>query len=608
MDGFQQSITTSRSRRANFRCSAVRAPTLHTPILQNQCDWRTGSLPRNWSFPGREIPTKQCIRRIGIRSLGVGGEKRSISLEKRIAGQDDDRPWRPFTPNRSARAGLKLTDLFELYLRDLGSTVIHKTKGLLKLDDIYVYPDCTVRTMTANEPLELKGDAIFQYVAKTSKILFQGAASHGRAALAKVLFRQLYNNHFVLPLLLDAKGLKIASDKKVTNHLWNLAEAQYGTSSSESYRTLKADQRVLIIDDWHQSLLNGEGRRAFLEVASQYFGKIVLFTDDLYQVQEIADKSTEVMIEFEHVVIQQLSHFQRGRLVDKWLMLGREHTATPLSLARETEETEKYLQSVIGKNTLPSLPFIILCILQVKQEEKPESPEAGSYGYLYEVLVTKALNSTVSRKPQLEKKYVFLSLLAYRMFKEKQASLSNDAVRRLAEEYAESFQVDVDVDSMLTDLTKGRVLDNSRGNFSFVHPHLFHYFVARYYKENLGREHGDKLRDELFTMVDNISWNRDSTVLMFVLYFARDSARLVDKLVTNAGRIYQDQAQATLDKEVDFLSGDEEAPEEIELPEEVNLEENRAQRRNYRDEIVRTHPQGEEDGYEYSENLSDSRN
>lgn len=519
--------------------------------------------------------------------------------------QDAEQVWRPFSVNRSARTGIKLADKFEAFLGELGPTVTHKIKGPLKLDDIYVYLDFSVRIPGSKDSLEVKGDAIIQHVIKTSRVAFQGPAYSGKTTLAKVLFKRLYNYHSLLPLLLDAKGLKAYSDRKVVPLLESLVQHQYGATSSEPYRTASISRKVLIVDDWHYSDLDAEGRRQFLGVVSQHFGKVILFTDDIYQIQELAENSTEVMLQFDHAIIQPFSHVQRGETVDKWVKLGREHTGSAKELTREIEDTEKYLQSVIGKNTLPSLPFIVLCILQVKQEEKPESPEAGSYGYLYDVLVTQALSSSVSKKPQLEKKYVFLSLLAYRLFQEKLENLSTEAVRNLAQDYAESFQVEVDIDAMLNDLETGRVLEKVDGNYSFAHAHLFHFFVARYYKDNLGREGGDKLRDELFKLVDNLLSQRDSTVLMFVLYFARDSARLIDRLVANAARIYQDQPAATLDNDVDFLGHEQLGTPQFELPTEVNVEGNRNERRRLQDEFAKMRAETEEAEYGYSEGLTD---
>jgi hypothetical protein len=313
-----------------------------------------------------------------------------------------------------------------------------------------------------------------------------------------------------------------------------------------------------------------------------------------------------MMFEFDHATIQPLSHTRRGLFIDRWVALGREHTIGSSELTREIEETERFVQSVIGKNTLPSLPFIVLCILQVQQEEKPDSPEAGSFGYLYEVLVTRALNATVGHKPQLEKKYTFLGRLAYHLFKHNVESISASNLRELAAEYARSYRVRIDFEAMLADLENGRILINTAGNYSFAYRHFFQYFVARYYKDNLGRD--SALKAELSEMVDHLSSDRNSTILMFILYFARDSAGVIDKLVANAGRIYQKEKPADLDSDVAFLVQIANR-DEFELPTQVDVEANRKERRELRDRLEKSDRgnwnKGNRD-YVYSDDLSDS--
>jgi hypothetical protein len=95
---------------------------------------------------------------------------------------------------------------------------------------------------------------------------------------------------------------------------------------------------------------------------------------------------------------------------------------------------------------------------------------------------------------------------------------------------------------------------------------------------------------------------------MFVLYFARDAAKVIDKLVANAGRIYEDQHPARLGTEADFLTQTEDSSSEFEIPSEVDVEKNRLRRRELRDEIQQSSDEeGEAKTYEYSDGLSDSQ-
>jgi len=517
--------------------------------------------------------------------------------------------WSPFKLNRGIRADFRITEEFERELNDLGTPLTHRVKGTLGLRDIFIYPDFVVRTQAPKPSLrEVRGESLLQYISEVERVVFQFPALGGKTSLSKVLFSDLLSDLDVVPLLIDGKQIHSAQDNRVLNSLWKRAQEQYGEHLLEPFRQLSRQKRVLIIDDWHQARLNSAGRRKVLELVGQYFGKIILFTDDLFQIQELVNKSPDTLLSFDYATALEFSHTSRGQLIERWVTIGREHISNEGDLAREIEDTEGLVSSLIGKNTLPSQPFIVLCILQADQEDKVDAPEAGSFGYLYEVLVTTALNKSSNRKTQLEKKYMFLSRLAYEMFRNKVDLVSATRARQIAEEYAHSHLVKVDIDALLLDLETSRVLINLDHNFHFGYPHLFFYFIARYYKDNLSGEQGPRLREEIREMADHISSDKHSTVLMFLLYLTRDSTDLIERLTKNADRIYQKEIPANLESDVAFLNAvcNE---SEVKIPEKIDLAENRRERREARDRIekeAKSLANGVDRDFVYSDDLSDS--
>jgi hypothetical protein len=72
--------------------------------------------------------------------------------------------------------------------------------------------------------------------------------------------------------------------------------------------------------------------------------------------------------------------------------------------------------------------------------------------------VTVALSATAGDKAQLEKKYNFLSRLAYTMFKSGLSALSRSKVKDVAAEYSRSLLVKVDIDAMLSQTQTSLIL------------------------------------------------------------------------------------------------------------------------------------------------------
>jgi hypothetical protein len=490
--------------------------------------------------------------------------------------------WRPLTVNRSIRADFRLSDKFDVFLNEPGMPLHHPLKGVLRLRDIFLFPDLTVRTAgTKPQNRTVRGQDVFSYASKSRRIIFQASGAGGKSSLAKMIFWEFHRRAVVIPLLLSGYLITSSSEDNILDLLWKTFGEEYNKTMLDEFRQLSAENRVLIVDDWHKAKLNAAGRRLFLDLASKFFERIFLFTDELYQIHEIVS-NPETLLGFDNASLTVFGHALRGRLIDKWVTLGREYTSETKQINREIEDKERLLDSVMGKNTLPRVPFIILSLLEAVEAEKAESPEAGSFGYLYEVLVTTALSKTKGPKAQLERKYNVLARLAYRMYKEGAYFLPLSRIKQIAHEYSESILIAVDIDGMIADLTDAHVLKEVDGNYSFAYSHLLYYFIARYYRDNLDRD--ASLLDEIRRMADHVSSDQSSAILMFIVYFARCPSEIIQTLVANADNIYKDETPADLESDVAFLNRIT-TNADVDIPEEVDVAKNREEKRELTDQI-----------------------
>ena len=113
---------------------------------------------------------------------------------------------------------------------------------------------------------------------------------------------------------------------------------------SRHFSSSERIKRTLLIDNWSRAALSAEGRKTFLEVCGQHFGKILLFADELFEIQELIDQSTSTTLEIDHASVQQIGHKQRGHIIDRWVTLGREHTGDEKKITREIEEKERLIR------------------------------------------------------------------------------------------------------------------------------------------------------------------------------------------------------------------------------------------------------------------------
>jgi hypothetical protein len=272
---------------------------------------------------------------------------------------DVDPDWHPITLNRAIRAAFQANEDFDSYLRDPGTPLYHKHRGNLRLNDVFVFPDLMVRPSGAKSRMrEVRGDDLLKYAHNADRVVFQAPGLGGKTCLAKVLFSSLLNTSSIVPIVLSGADIKSSEERRVVNTFWKQFREQYEPSMLERFQLLRKEERALLVDDWDHSGLSTAGRATFLDVCSKYFGKILLFADDLFQIRELVDKSPKTTLEFDHAAMLPLRQGQRGQLIDRWVVMGREDTLEEKARAREIEDKENLVRSLIGRNTLPSLPAI----------------------------------------------------------------------------------------------------------------------------------------------------------------------------------------------------------------------------------------------------------
>src|SRR5205823_5834721 len=185
-----------------------------------------------------------------------------------------------------------------------------------------------------------------------------------------------------------------------------------------------------------------------------------------------------------------------------WIKLDTHPESSDFS--HKVKDIDRIIKTMMGRHTLPSLPFIVLSILTAIQHSQELVPENGSFGFLYEVLITTALKATHSDNAQIEKKYTFLALLSFHLFETGSTTIDSSGIHGILDRYARSYRIKLDKSTILLDLTTARILIEEDGLYSFTYSHYFYYFLARYFKSHLDGEDGPKLRDRLKTLAKSL--------------------------------------------------------------------------------------------------------
>jgi len=466
-----------------------------------------------------------------------------------------------FVRNRSLKAGVfEMSNDFANELEDVGAGFDHPRKDHLRLSDIFVYPDFRDSTFEIDEhgkhkkQKPVRGSELADYVRTHGRTLIIGGDLSGKSTLSKVIVSELKD---VVPVLMSGQELDGPDRPQFIRSVSRAFSREYSRDSLETFLQMEKEKRALIIDDFHKSKFrNRAALNQLIDLISQEFGIVVIFADDIFRIQELANQTrhTDPLRAFRSLSIKELGHFLRGQLIKKWVMVGQESTFDEKVVVRAVSDYAKVILNALGANILPSYPLIILTVLQAWEASQGHDMQAGSYGHIYEELITRALRKASDEPEDVDTKYTYIARLAYYAFEKQQRFLSLEQIREVYGEYVRLYRVTFPLERMLNELEAARMLKKVDGNYHFKYKYVYYYFVARYFKETIGvPEEASALRNRLLEMSDRVHNEEYANILAFYVYRTKDQ-EVIDRLVANANKIYDEYPPCDFDKHIGFLN------------------------------------------------------
>lgn len=448
---------------------------------------------------------------------------------------------------------------FNDFLSGTGVAFTHKRKRDLHLRDIFVYPDLqrwSVQSFAAGEhkARTVYSKDVLQHFRDTNYVFVTGSDDIGKTSLLKALFMDLSSS--LVPVWLSGRDLtRKFSEHRFESLIAMAVEAQYDSSSVERFLQLDRDRTALFVDDFQFSTLNRSQQAQFVEAAKNRFAHIFVTASDAFGIKEL--RVDDPFLDFDNCQIKELGHRLRGRLIHRWLEVGRETRDEMETLDNEVRITERIVTTLLGKNVVPSTPLNVLSLLQLVESSQSHAVTDGSYGAMYEVLIKARLSEGGAHGVmQGEMRANYLSVIAYSMFTAEQQTLTETQLRRLNDEYAKKFDFKPDFPAIIKELVNASALEHRNGGYGFKYNHYYFYFVAKYFERALRRKDSPErvvLERQLHDMADRIHSEELANILLFYLYLTQDW-ELVTYLLSNAAKIYSNKPPADLKTDVAFVN------------------------------------------------------
>lgn len=455
--------------------------------------------------------------------------------------------WFSYKENRHIKVNkLKLNEEWANFIEDTGVDFSHnKVKAgkqvPVKLSDLYVYPflrNVSTRNKTRKyrEDDTVNAKSIFEIKKEGLKIVITGEENSGKTALCKTIIKKFHENGFI-PLFIKGQNLrstKIEDFKKVLEKAFSF---QYDKKLLSIFQQCDKSKLVIIIDDVDDIPLKKRYRHKIIEKINNNYTNVIYTGSDSTTIEELISKFSEVDVfrDYDAYNIIEFGYRLRNELIRKWVLFENEDFVDNENYHRELDRAQNTVDTVIGKNLVPSFPLFILTILQTIEVQKTNIHH-NRYGYYYEFLIRRALISQVSSPDDIEFYDRILSEFAFYLFKNNLREVSLDSFDNFYEEYKKTYTGFYSVEKIKNTLYSARIINIQDGIISIQFKFIFYFYIAKYFSENIGDQ---EVKDFIENICKKVFKEESANILMFVTHLSKDPF-ILETLLKNAREIFEE--------------------------------------------------------------------
>ena len=474
-------------------------------------------------------------------------------------------------------------------------------KGIeLRLSHLFVYPDLrsytdvysTVKGERRTQVTQrVGGSDALSAVRRQDRVIIVGSEKSGKTSFAKVLYQELHRGH-ELPLLLNGGTFSRSGNLEgAKRSLDDAVKEQYQRIAPSEYFQQPKVMRVLVLDDFQTLPLDRKAREQLLKMFGERFDRLIVFASDEFYIELANDEEGEVsdLIGFQHFDICDFGGRRLEELAERWVKLSRQDTDNTELKNAVAALTDK-VQQIIAITGLPHTPWLLIFTLE-QAEGEAVAAKNGSYGHMYQAVLTVALSRTTSKYLDLAGKFTYLAELAYLFYTKAQATITQEEASAFHTAHCSKYDVKIDFERVIGDLVEARVIRIDGEEIAFRYRYTFCFFVAWWLSRNLRKELG---ASTVRSLSENLHHDTASSILVF-LAFLSDDPLIIEAMQSAARKLFGKFSAATLGPEIQQLNDLKGVESLFTLP-PTSPEVNRRLRQDARDERDLQGPPASQDG------------
>lgn len=454
---------------------------------------------------------------------------------------------------------LDINDNFMGFLNDIGMNLNNPKKDILKLDDIFVYPELEKKEYKNNDTeftySIVKSEKYFEEDIKKPVIIY-GDDKYGKTTLAKKLFIDYYNIGLV-PVYIDASILKKGDLYKVENLIYKTLHNQYIIDEVIEYSEIK-NRIIIIVDNLEKIDGNIKSRYKFMHYLNNSYNKVIYFCKSFISIEDIIyDENIEdKKIFMDELYIKKFRSLLKNKLIHKWNIIGEYNAQYTDEFICKYEEKLRRVDMLLGKNYIPSIPFYILIILQAFEMGNEHNFIDSSYGYYYEYLILKTLTKISKNNGEIDAINSFLINLAEYFYINNIKEISNHDLFNFHDKFINEYKIPSGIemihnpDIFITKLCNENLLININNNYEFKYKYIYYYYIGKYFSNNMSRE---DIREKVSCMLDKLYVEEYANIIIFIIYMNKHEF-IFNKLLDISNNIFKNHSPCQLKKDIKFIN------------------------------------------------------
>jgi len=435
--------------------------------------------------------------------------------------------------NSEAKNELELDSDFSEFLNDSGANFTHRSKDILLLDDIYVYPFLEKFSLVDQEDkaTSVKSDFILEKIKKNeiNHTAFLGEENSGKTSLCKMLYKVLHDEKDILPVYINGRDIKKYTSSDIDRIINKEIRKQYVNSPDISnYRT------VIIIDDFNHCGLKAKYKRVFINNLFLSNYQSIITWDEFFTLSELLESLT---ISIDIYEILKFGAKKRYELICKWISLFSDEFIDEVSKVSHINQLEKAVNSVIGKNLVPSQPIYILTILQASELTNNQNLEQSTFGHYYDVLIKSALGQKIKDNKEIEKYYSYLSELAFWIYDRKSLEFNDDCFNEFHNYYKKEYKLAIGIIEVNGVLQECNIISFIGGVYKFKYSYIYFYFIGKYLSDNI---EDVLLQKEVKLLSEKLYQTESANIYLFLSHHSK-SKFVIKQILSKAKEMFDDQ-------------------------------------------------------------------